>query len=94
MLEIGRAKNSVFEDEREFLVWESDPFDEDERNGTFFVRVHPWKRKGFSEVAVEVGYRTDDGVYDEEPTWIALVDREEFVTGLLQTFEELERVQK
>lgn len=56
------------------------------------VKVHPWHRyKGTKDesrqVYVEVGFQERD----EGDHYNVIVDREEFVTGLLETFPELRR---
>ena len=62
------------------------------------VKVHPWhRRKGQAhesyQVFVSVGNYLPDGteerINDEEPVWNIIVDRNEFVAGLLHAFPEL-----
>lgn len=64
------------------------------------VRIHPWHRTYYtggkdSSVFVSVGNYTGDGVEDrrgdEEPVWNIIVNREDFVEGILETFPELKR---
>lgn len=66
------------------------------------VRVHPWHRHKDTahedrSVFVSVGHYTPDGseAYEDEcePVWNIIVDRDEFVTGLLETFPELKRAE-
>lgn len=74
----------------------------DPKNGSYrAVIVHPWHRYKGSvdesfEVFVSVGHYNEDGTeqYVEgqcEPVWNIIVDREEFVEGLLASFPELTR---
>lgn len=62
------------------------------------VKVHTWhRRKGQAhesyQVFVSVGNYLPDGteerINDEEPVWNIIVDRNEFVAGLLHAFPEL-----
>lgn len=74
-----------------------------EDGGYTAVRVHPWARYNQfredydREVFVSVGnYEADGSEWggagpNGEPVWNILVDREEFVQGLLETFPELRR---
>lgn len=64
------------------------------------VRVHPWIRYAGTNdedrsVFVSVGNYNPDGsedrIADEEPVWNIIVDRDEFVNGLLEVFPELTR---
>lgn len=83
--------------EREFEVREYDGGPEAPYQA---VRVHPWHRYQGSDyesyhVFVSVGNYNVDGteqrIADEEPVWNIIVDRTEFVEGLLRTFPELTR---
>lgn len=61
------------------------------------VRVHPWGRAGDNSVYISVGtYLDEDGTPPEEPEdnyWNIIVNREDFVEGLIQTFPELKRAE-
>lgn len=77
--------------EKEFQVHEYHPDQAYHEIGDvpFFVRLHPWYRGGAGKVFVEVGFEDDD--YEGEPSWCVIVDRAEFVEGILATFPELTR---
>lgn len=90
------VKHGVLKDESEFHIRDYDGLE----NGYQAVTVHPWHRyKGTDyehhAVFVSVGNYNSDGqedyTGDGEPAWNIIVDREEFITGLLETFPELKR---
>lgn len=70
-------------------------------DGYLSLRVHPWARyrgpdRTDREVFVSVGnYNADGSEWTDpnggEPVWNIIVDREDFVTGILATFPELKR---
>ena len=98
---------SIQNNESEFTVHEFPPEQSilPEADGSYdyplYVRVHPWARKNrFTqntdrEVFVEVGYKPwpHDEKADPQPSWCIIVDRDEFVQGLLETFPELKRAE-
>lgn len=65
------------------------------------VYVHPWSRKyrGYpdsNEVYLSVGVYTPEGDAPDDTKdnyWNIIVNREDFVEGLIQTFPELKRVE-
>lgn len=92
-----RPEGSLIEGEQEFEI--QVPYDSEE--GYQSVRIHPWARYRSSnrtdrEVFIAVGNYNADGSEWEDPTggepvWNIIVDRENFVEGLLATFSELKR---
>ena len=84
--------------ESDFEIREENGLD---NGGYLSLRVHPWERyrspeRNDREVFVSVGYYNADGSQwvdpsGGEPVWNTIVDREDFVTGILATFPELKR---
>lgn len=74
------------EGESEFEIRDADW---EEENLVTTVKVHPWIRHGGEDrqVYLEVGFQEPAG----EGYHNIIVDREEFVTGLIEVFPELRR---
>lgn len=72
----------------------------EDEDGYQKVYIHPWHRihRGYGEsheVYISVGVYNEDGDgpenLGENNMWNIIVDREDFVEGLIQTFPELKR---
>lgn len=70
----------------------------DEDDGDYrIVEIHPWSRGRDRSVYISVGtYENEDGdspedFEDGDNYWNIIVNREDFVEGILQTFPELKR---
>ena len=84
--------------EYDFEIREENDSDD---GGYLSLRVHPWARyrgpeRTDREVFVSVGHYNADGSEwvdpsGGEPVWNIIVNREDFVTGILATFPELKR---
>lgn len=87
MLTINNPFASHLPDEKSFTVHDVPPIRFSDASPSY-VHVHPWHRRKDSEdedfsVAIEVGYENGENS-------ITIVDRWEFIQGLLEVFPELE----
>ena len=84
--------------ETEFKIIDPEVYDD---GSVLAVNVHPWERTYMSgdpdrSVFISVGFENQDGSEWEnpdggEPKWNIIVDREEFVRGVLEVLPELKR---
>lgn len=94
MLIIERGLGDHMPDESQFTWHSYDPSDEKpEYDPVSTVRVHPWHRSnGYDYESREVFILVQSGAEEREDNWMnAIVDRDEFVMGLLAVFPELQR---
>lgn len=92
MLEITHGVSENLRDESEFEVSDFPEHLSSERDPSTFVRIHPWARDNErygldTSVYIVVGHKPED----MDSYHCAIVDRDEFVTGLLAVFPELKR---
>ena len=93
MLIIERGLGDHLPDESQFTWHSYDPSDEKpEYDPVETVRIHPWDRgegQKFVYILLQQGAeQTEDNYFN------AIVDREEFVAGLLAVFPELQRAEE
>lgn len=94
MLIIERGLGDRLPDESQFTWHSYDPSDEKpEYDPVSTVRVHPWHRSnGHNYESREVFISVQCGAEETVDNWMnAIADRDEFVTGLLAVFPELQR---
>lgn len=94
MLIIERGLGGHLPDESRFTWHSYDPSDErPEYDPVDTVTVHPWHRyKGEEVESREVFISVQCGAEKTVDNWMnAIADRDEFVTGLLAVFPELQR---